>query len=181
MYNKILAPPDGSKRAEAILPHAQEMANRYGAEIILLRIEELHVMLGWSEVVDLEKCRDKFDTRKKASESYLSRLKTEFRDKGIQADARVVHGPVVKSISTAAEEMDVDIIVMASHGLSGLPRTFYDGVTAGVLQKIDRPLLIIRFKKGASLSPSFLWATVTHLYPKFEKYGFKVKTFVKEE
>jgi nucleotide-binding universal stress UspA family protein len=147
MYNKILVPLDGSKRAEAILPHAEEMANRYGAEIILLRVEELHIMLEWDEVVDLAKCHEKFDTRKKASESYLDQLKTEFRYKGIRADARVVDGPVVKSILTAAEEMDVDIIVMASHGLSGLPRTFYGSVTAGVLQKIDRPLLIIRTRR----------------------------------
>jgi len=147
MYNKILVPLDGSKRAEAVLSHAEEMANRYGAEVIFLRVEELYVMLEWDEVVDLAKCHEKFDTRKKASESYLAKLKTEFRDKGIQADARVVYGPVVKSILTTAEEMDVDIIVMASHGLSGLPRTFYGSVTAGVLQKIDRPLLIIRTRR----------------------------------
>jgi len=147
MYNKILVPLDGSKRAEAVLPHAEDMAIRYGAEIILLRVEELHIMLEWDEVVDLGKCHEKFDTRKKASESYLDQLKTEFRYKGIQADARVVDGPVVKSILTAAEEMDVDIILMASHGLSGLPRTFYGSVTAGVLQKIDRPLLIIRTRR----------------------------------
>jgi nucleotide-binding universal stress UspA family protein len=147
MYNKILVPLDGSKRAEAILPHVEEMASRYGAEIIFLRVEELHVMLEWDEVVDLEKCREKFDTRKKASESYLDKFKTEFRDKGIQAGARVIDGPVVKSILTTAEEMDVDIILMASHGLSGLPRTFYGSVTAGVLQKIDRPLLIIRTRR----------------------------------
>jgi len=147
MYNKILVPLDGSKRAEAVLPHAEDMAIRYGAEIILLRVEELHIMLEWDEVVDLGKCHEKFDTRKKASESYLDQLKTEFRYKGIQADARVVDGPVVKSILTAAEEMEVDIILMASHGLSGLPRTFYGSVTAGVLQKIDRPLLIIRTRR----------------------------------
>jgi nucleotide-binding universal stress UspA family protein len=147
MYNKILVPLDGSKRAEAVLPHAEEMANRYSGEIILLRVEELYVMLEWDEVVDLAKCHEKFDTRKNASESYLAQLKTEFQDKGIQADAHVMYGPVVKSILSAAEEMDVDIIVMASHGLSGLPRTFYGSVTAGVMQKIDRPLLIIRTRK----------------------------------
>jgi len=147
MYNKILVPLDGSKRAEAVLPHALEMANRYGAEIIFLRVEELFVMLEWDEVVDLAKCHEKFDTRKKASESYLDLIKAEFRDKGIKTDTHVVYGPVVKSILTTAEEMDVDIIVMASHGLSGLPRTFYGSVTAGVLQKIDRPLLIIRTRR----------------------------------
>ena len=147
MYNKILVPLDGSKRAEAVLPHAMEMANRYGAEIIFLRVEELYVMLEWDEVVDLAKCHEKFDTRKKASESYLDQIKSEFRDKGIKTDTRVVYGPVVKSILTIAEEMDVGIIIMASHGLSGLPRTFYGSVTAGVLQKIDRPLLIIRTRR----------------------------------
>jgi len=147
MYNKILVPLDGSKRAEAVLPHAEEMANRYDAEIIFLRVEELHVMLEWDEVVDLAKCHEKFDNRKKASESYLAQHEQKFREKGIKATARVVYGPVVKSILTAAEEMDADIIVMASHGLSGLPRTFYGSVTAGVLQKVDRPLLIIRTRR----------------------------------
>jgi nucleotide-binding universal stress UspA family protein len=147
MYNKILVPLDGSKRAEAILPHAEEMANRYEAEIIFLRVEELYVMLEWDEVVDLANCREKFDARKKTSEGYLDQLKAEFRDKGIRAGARLVHGPVVKSILTAAEDMDVDIILMASHGLGGLHRTFYGSVTAGVLQKIDRPLLIIRTRR----------------------------------
>jgi nucleotide-binding universal stress UspA family protein len=147
MYKKILVPLDGSKRAEAVLSHVEEMAYRYHAEIIFLRVEELHVMLEWDEVVDLAKCHEKFDTRKKASESYLAQLKKEFRKKGVQTQARVVYGPVVKSILTAAEEMDVDIIVMASHGLSGLPRTFYGSVSAGVLQKIDRPLLIIRTRR----------------------------------
>jgi nucleotide-binding universal stress UspA family protein len=147
MYKKILVPLDGSKRAEAVLPHVEEMANRYGAEIFFLRVEELCVMLEWDEVVDLTECHEKFDTRKKASESYLTQRKTKFRDKGIKTEARVVYGPVVKSILTEAEEMDVDIIVMASHGLSGLPRTFYGSVTAGVLQKIDRPLLIIRTRR----------------------------------
>ena len=147
MYNKILVPLDGSKRAEAILPHAVEMANRYGAEIIFLGVEELYVMLEWDEVVDLENCREKFDARKKVSEAYLAQLKAEFQDKGIRSDAHVVHGPVVKSILSAAEEMDVDIILMASHGFGGSRRTFYGSVTAGVLQKIDRPLLIIRTRR----------------------------------
>lgn len=147
MYNKILVPLDGSKRAEAVFPHVEEMARRYNAEVVFLCVEELHVMLEWDEVVDLAKCRKDFDARKKTSESYVAQLKKKFRKKDIKAGAQVVYGPVVKSILTAAEEMDVGIIVMASHGLSGLPRTFYGSVTAGVLQKIDRPLLIIRTRR----------------------------------
>lgn len=147
MYNKILIPLDGSKRAEAVLPHVEEMAKRYDAGVIFLLVDELQVMLGWDEVVDLTKCREDFNQRQRKAESYLAQHQKKFREKGIKTDVYVVHGPVVKSICSAAEEMDADIIVMASHGLSGLPRTFYGSVTAGVLQKIDRPLLIIRTRR----------------------------------
>ena len=147
MYNVILVPLDGSKRAEAVLPHVEEMAKRYDAGVICLLVDELQVMLGWDEVVDLSKCGEEFNRRKRKAESYLAQHQKKFREKGIKTDVHVVHGPVVKSILTAAEEMDVDIIVMASHGLSGLPRTYYGRITAGILQKIDRPLLIIRTRR----------------------------------
>ena len=41
MYNSILVPLDGSKRAEAILPHVENLAGRYGATVIFLRVVEL--------------------------------------------------------------------------------------------------------------------------------------------
>lgn len=147
MYKEILVPLDGSKRAEVILPHVEEMAKRYDAGVIFLFVDELRVMLGWDEVVDLSKCRENFEGRKRKAESYLAEQKKEFHAKGIKVDAHVVHGPVVKSILAAAEEMNADIIAMASHGFGGLPRTFYGSVSAGVLQSVDRPLLLIRSRK----------------------------------
>ncbi len=147
MYKVILVPLDGSKRAEVILPHVEEMAKSYDAKIILLLVDELQVMLGWDEVVDLSKCRENFEGRKRRAESYLAEQKKEFQENGIKVDAHVVHGPVVKSILAAAEEMNADIIAMASHGVGGLPRTFYGSVSAGVLQSVDRPLLLIRSRR----------------------------------
>ena len=54
------------------------------------------------------------------------------------------HGLVVKTIIDAAKRENADLVAMASHGRSGLSRAFYGSVAAGVLQGIDRPLLIIR-------------------------------------
>ena len=69
---------------------------------------------------------------------------TEFREKGIASKVIVERGSVVKSIITAAENEDVDLIAFASHGRTGLQRVFYGSVAAGVLHQVDRPLLIIR-------------------------------------
>jgi nucleotide-binding universal stress UspA family protein len=54
---------------------------------------------------------------------------------------------VVEGIIAVAASEEVDLIAMASHGRGGLARVFYGSVAAGVLQRIDRPLLLIRSRK----------------------------------
>ena len=88
--------------------------------------------------------QQKFEQWTTQAESYLAGLQGEFREKGIEAQARVVHGPVVEAIIKAAEREDADLIAMASHGRSGLAQVFYGSVAAGVLHRADRPLLLIR-------------------------------------
>jgi nucleotide-binding universal stress UspA family protein len=50
----------------------------------------------------------------------------------------------VQEIISAAERNDADLIALASHGRTGLAQVFYGSVAAGVLHRIDRPLLLIR-------------------------------------
>ena len=56
----------------------------------------------------------------------------------------IAHESPVKGIVNSAEHRNVDLIAMASHGRTGLPRVFYGSVAAGVLNLVDRPLLLIR-------------------------------------
>ncbi|MGB5618315.1 MAG: universal stress protein [Desulfobacterales bacterium] len=144
MYKTILVPLDGSKRAEAILPHVEELAQRFGAKVIFLRIEEDVMMLGYDEVVDLSAYQQNRDRRKKDSESYLAGLEGVLKEKNISAKKIVSFGSVVQSILDTAEREGADLIAMASHGRSSLSRVFYGSVAAGVLHRVDRPLLIIR-------------------------------------
>ena len=144
MYSTILAPLDGSKRSEAILPHVEEMAKKFDAKVFFLRVEEPPLILDFDEVVDLSKCHEEFNQRKDRAESYLTGRQKEFHKKGIEAETRITFGSVVKEILETARDINADIIAMASHGITGLTRTFYGSVAAGVLQRIDRPLFLIR-------------------------------------
>ena len=143
MYNTILVPLDGSKRAEAILPHVEELSQRYGAKVIFLQVVEPKTV-GIGSEVTYNVYQEVFGFMVKEAESYLAGIKGEFREKGIEGRSRVVHGPVVEAIIDAAEREDVDLIALASHGRSGLPRVFYGSVAAGVLHRADRPLLLVR-------------------------------------
>jgi nucleotide-binding universal stress UspA family protein len=89
--------------------------------------------------------RQELEEHTQRTENYFSALQKKFRDKGIKVKTCIVaNGSAVKDIVDCAERENVDLIAMASHGRTGLPRAFYGSVTAGVLHLVDRPLLIIR-------------------------------------
>ena len=144
MYNTILVPLDGSKRAEAILPHMEELAGRYGAEVIFLQVVEPVPLVVGLQGAPMVLPQQELDQRTKRAQSYLAARQVEFREKGIEARTRVTYGPVVEAIIKTAEREGADLIAMASHGRGGLSRVFYGSVAAGVLHRVDRPLLLIR-------------------------------------
>lgn len=149
MYRTILVPLDGSPRAEAILPHVENLAQRYGARVLLLNVDaEPPLLLERDEVVDLQanlaQCRE----RRRTTAAYLQRIVDNWRDKGLSVDMQIEQGPVVACIIETAHREQADLVAMASHGASGWERTFYGSVAAGVLQQIDRPLLLIRARLG---------------------------------
>jgi nucleotide-binding universal stress UspA family protein len=147
MYSTILVPLDGSKRAEAILRHVEDLVGRYDATVIFLRVvEPVPGSVGPEGARTV--LREEFEQRTGQAESYLSVLQEEFCKKGIEAETRVVHGSPVEAITETAESEGADLIAMASHGRTGLPRVFYGSVAAGVLHRVDRPLLLIRSQDG---------------------------------
>jgi len=145
MYRKILVPLDGSPRAEAILPHVENLAQRYGARVLLLHVDDAPaLLLERDEVVDLQGYLEKRRQRRQTVEAYLRHIVDAWRDKGIAAGIRLGEGPVVACIIETAQREGADLVAMASHGRSGWDRTFYGSISAGVLQRVDRPLLLIR-------------------------------------
>jgi len=142
MYKSILAPLDGSKRAEAILPHLENLARDNASKIVFMQVIEPITIAVGAEVVFQTK--DDYEVLEKQAETYLAGIKGEFREKGIDAHAVVTHGPVVEAVISAAEREDAELIAIASHGRTGLSRVFYGSVAAGVLHRVDRPLLLIR-------------------------------------
>jgi nucleotide-binding universal stress UspA family protein len=146
MYHKILVPLDGSKRADRILPHVEELARRYKAKVIFLQVIE-YKTVPTTEGAFINLTEQEFDQAKKQAETYLKALQGEFREKNIESRIHVTYGPVVAMIINIAAEEGADLIALASHGRGGLSRVFYGSVAAGLLHRVDRPLLIIRSRE----------------------------------
>ncbi len=147
MYSTILVPLDGSVRAEAILPHVENLALKYGAKVIFMKVIDLPTLkVGYSRKA-MEQYAQDLDVQEKRDGEYLADMQRVFREKDIDVETHLSHGSVVGEIITAAERASADLIAIASHGRGGLSRSFYGSVAAALLQRIDRPLLLIRSRK----------------------------------
>jgi nucleotide-binding universal stress UspA family protein len=142
MYHTILVPLDGSQRAEKILPHVEAVAQKFGAQLILVQVvEPLNVGV---EVYDMMLYAEDMQRRTQEAKSYLAALQRQLHEKQIEAKTVIEYGPVVVTLLAIAERENADLIALASHGRTGLARVFYGSVAAGLLNQTDRPLLLIR-------------------------------------
>jgi nucleotide-binding universal stress UspA family protein len=135
---------DGSKRAEAILGHVEELALRYRAKVILLRVVDPVPRVMVIDTTYAQLYQQQIERQARRAESYLAAKQGELREKGIEAQVCVDYVPVVEAIIETAKREGADLIAMASHGRTGLSRVFYGSVAAGVLHRVDRPLLLVR-------------------------------------
>ncbi|MDD5127792.1 MAG: universal stress protein [Dehalococcoidales bacterium] len=137
MFNKILVPLDGSVLAEAALPFAEEVAGKLGSEVTLLYI---------SDPVN-DPYRHMYDPYlQKISEAVKETGKNSPNGKEISADSRIMVGEAAEQITSYAENKDIDLIVMSSHGHSGYKRWTLGHITDKVIRNTTRPVAIIRSK-----------------------------------
>jgi nucleotide-binding universal stress UspA family protein len=146
MYKKILVPLDGSKRAEKILPHVKDLALHYESKVILLMAIQ-YFLAAAVEGSYIEFSEKDFSAQLEKAESYLKSVMKTLSQKDIKTQTVVAMGPAAEKIIQTAEEKNVDLIAMTSHGRGGLTRVFYGSVASGLLNRADRPLLVIRSRK----------------------------------
>ena len=148
MYKTILVPLDGSELAETVLPHVEELARLFGSTVVLLSVLELPHLVGLpkGDLFDALPQMTPAEVNNHLAEvrRYLDEKAGQLKQKGVEARVLVEYGPVVVTIMRAARQEDAGLIAMASHGRGGMVDVYYGSVAAGVLQRIDRPLLIVR-------------------------------------
>lgn len=136
--DKILVPLDGSTLAEAALTTACDFAARDGAAISLLRAADATTVLG-AEVVEAQV------TAVREAEEYLASVLRRLEDRGVRRiETHVWYGPAATAIVEAASAQKADLIVMCTHGRSGLGRLVLGSVAESVLRGTTTPILVIR-------------------------------------
>ena len=137
MIQKIMVPLDGSPLAERALPYAAALARATRGRLILLRATEGH---GLS---DRGRSRAQIAVSQDA-EAYLKGIAEPLRERGLTVDLVLPVGGAAETIEGEIALREIDLVVMATHGRSGLGRFVYGSVAAQVLHKAAVPVLLVR-------------------------------------
>jgi nucleotide-binding universal stress UspA family protein len=129
----ILVPLDGSTFAESALPVAEELARALGLSLTLVRA----VHIGSAAESDQEFAEHE-------AREYLAGIQEQTEGRGITATSMVLRGTPLGVIDTAWRQADAGLIVMASHGKSGIMHSFLGSVAARVIEEVEAPVLVVR-------------------------------------
>lgn len=128
---KILVPLDGSREAESVLPYVRDLAPRFGSQV-----QVLGVGIGRK-------------TRRvnRLLEDYLNGITVSLRSDKINAEPVVSYGLAADKILDFAGTQDIDLIIMATHGRSGMTRWWMGSIAEKVISEAAAPVLLVRSKR----------------------------------
>lgn len=144
MLKSVLVPLDGSPLAQMALDTAEQIVDP-GCEITLLTVVQpldfpitiaATVVVTNSDYAALEES-------KRESQKYLEGIAQGLRDRGFRARVRVETGDPAHVIAETTAALNVDMVIMTTHGRTGISRWLYGSVTARVLNLISKPVLVI--------------------------------------
>jgi nucleotide-binding universal stress UspA family protein len=150
-FKKILLPVDGSPFSETIFPYIEELTRDTNAEVILLEVSEPPIVPSYGTRPinpTWEKYRDSIWTelQQQASE-YLEEMKSDLVKRGWKIKSQIVKGEVgevAQSIMQVAEKEKIDLVVIATHGRTGVSRWVYGSVANRIVEESLQPVLLIR-------------------------------------
>lgn len=146
MFKHILVPLDGSSFAEAAMPAAVEIADRFDSKITLIHVlRPIFVVTGPDGFAYAESLKNLRDQACEEAKVYLGEQCSWLRHHGFTAQNEIIESEsVAEAILDMAEQSDVDAIVMSTHGRGGISRWVYGSVADKVLRYASVPVLLIR-------------------------------------
>ena len=145
MYHKIVVPLDGSELAECVLPHVQTLAQSCDvADVVLVRVAEpiqpivADYALKQVDVANLDA------EAKVEAEKYLAEVAKRTSLNGTRVETRVLSGFAAESIADFAKDFGADVIVLATHGRSGVKRWVWGSTADKILRSACMPVMMVR-------------------------------------
>lgn len=158
MFERLLVPLDGSRFGSRALQYATEVARRFDAEVILIQVVKpatpvpattgMELGMGSPAIAEItmQAALEEDKRNMTYAKRYLRGKVRAMRSQGIKGSYHVVIGDPTQSIMGFAEKEHIDLVVMTTHGKSGLKRAIMGSVADAVIRESGKPVLVVRPK-----------------------------------
>jgi nucleotide-binding universal stress UspA family protein len=149
MYEHILIPMDGSKLAECVLPYVNTFIDsKQTKTATFVRVLDPVIMPAVVDgMVDMKILDSIAEQEIADAENYLKRLEHRVKHEGIKAVLTIQRGNAADFIIDLIREEKIDLVIMATHGRSGISHWFWGSVADRVLHASPVPVLLVRPKE----------------------------------
>ncbi len=149
MFERILVPLDGSLLAECVLPHTIAVAAAYDAEVVLL-----HVVEGGDGLTVMPADPLAWQMRKAEAKANLEMVRRRLDEAGIGVSAIIQEGMAARRIANYAEARNCDLLILSSHGRSGLEPWSAGSVAKKVMESAKTSLMLVRAFQEPRIEPA---------------------------
>lgn len=145
MYKKILVPLDGSELAECVLPHVESIAKGCDVgSVVFVRALDIYIPSAAQAYLGEEQKREMDERAEAAAREYLDQVVSRVKLGGVEVQKQFITGKAAESITEYATKSDADLIVIATHGRSGISRWVWGSVADRILRSACVPVLMVR-------------------------------------
>ena len=146
MYQKIMVPLDGSKLAECVLPHVETFIEGcHVKHFVFVRVvEPATTFYSGDYPISPEVIKERETAAEKIARDYLDQLVSRLDYEGTELESQVLIGNVADSLADFSEINEFDLILIATHGRSGVSRWVRGSIADKVLRSSSIPVLMVR-------------------------------------
>lgn len=145
MYTKIMVPLDGSELAECVIPHVEAFIKGFNtSDVILVRVVEPEQNYHGEYAIGTEMLEKRESETKSLAKNYLDKVVSRLKYEGTAFHPEVIVGRVTEKLADYAMKNDIDLIIIATHGYSGITRWVRGSVADKILRSANVPVLMVR-------------------------------------
>lgn len=141
MFTKILVPIDGSDPSDAAVEMALGIAKESRSEVLFVHAVELNKIVALAAPAPMDPSYA-IDAACRGGQAVLDQAMAKASAAGVCASCELPEDDCVASVLALARQRKTDLIVVGSHGRSGIPRAFLGSIAEGILRRSDIPVLV---------------------------------------
>ena len=143
-YQKILVPIDGSETSLTVVKHAVDLAKAFNSKITVVQVLTLDPYIA-AEYLSNGQSNSLIERSREFIQSNMQAAQQLFQAEGVAVETKLLEGEnIARTISLAVNDLKIDLVVLSSHGRTGLKKLIMGSVAQSLLTELQIPVMVIK-------------------------------------